>query len=145
MNFGYLPITGDQQFLSCVKDLLFPPEVEVVGIQTLGGTGANHLGAVLLSKLVNRVWIPEQTWANHYQIWSCLPVPQSTYPYYWAPTHGIAFEKLLDSLEMADEGDAVILHASCQNPTGLDPTREQWIQLCDLMIRKRLIPLFDAA
>src|SRR5205085_1234126 len=97
------------------------------------------------SKLVNRVWIPEQTWANHYQIWSCLPVPQSTYSYYWAPTHGIAFEKLLDSFEMADEGDAVILHASCQNPTGVDPTREQWIQLCDLMIRKHLTPLFDAA
>jgi aspartate aminotransferase, cytoplasmic len=145
MNFGYLPIIGDQHFLSCVKDLLFPPEVEAVGIQTLGGTGANHLAAVLLSKVVNRVWIPEQTWANHYQIWSCLPVPQSTYPYFLASTHGIACEELLASLETADEGDAVILHASCHNPTGVDPTREQWIELCNFLIRKRLIPLFDAA
>jgi len=81
MKFGYLPISGNPEFLSRVKELLFPPAVEVVGIQTLGGTGANHLGAMILSKLTRRVWVPEQTWAIHHQIWSCLSIPPATYPY----------------------------------------------------------------
>lgn len=145
MKFGYLPISGDPQFLSCVKDLIFPANVEVVGIQTLGGTGANHLGATLLSKFVKRVWIPEQTWANHHQIWSCLSIPRVTYPYYDSHTRRIAFKELLAKLETAEEGEVVILHACCHNPTGVDPTREQWIELCKFMTRKRLIPFFDAA
>jgi len=37
------------------------------------------------------------------------------------------------------------LHACAHNPTGVDPTKEQWAFLADLFKRKQLIPFFDAA
>jgi len=60
-------------------------------------------------------------------------------------TRGLDFEGLLATLETAQGGDVVVLHACCHNPTGIDPSREQWIELCEFMSRKRLIPFFDAA
>ncbi|KAI3385985.1 hypothetical protein SNEBB_001230, partial [Seison nebaliae] len=40
----------------------------------------------------------------------------------------------------------IILHSNAHNPTGVDPTREQWEKLVGLFIkRKDLIPFFDSA
>ena len=37
-----------------------------------------------------------------------------------------------------------LLHAGCaHNPTGIDPTREQWEQIADLCIEKNHLPFFD--
>ena len=39
---------------------------------------------------------------------------------------------------------ATVLHAGCaHNPTGIDPTREQWEQMADLCIEKNHLPFFD--
>ncbi|XP_035229518.1 aspartate aminotransferase, cytoplasmic-like, partial [Stegodyphus dumicola] len=45
----------------------------------------------------------------------------------------------------APEDSAIILHACAHNPTGVDPTQEQWKQIADLMERKKLFPFFDCA
>ncbi|KAK7418125.1 hypothetical protein QQX98_004100 [Neonectria punicea] len=45
----------------------------------------------------------------------------------------------------AEEGDVVILHACAHNPTGIDPTREQWQALAQLFKRKKLFTFFDSA
>ena len=38
----------------------------------------------------------------------------------------------------------VVMHAGCaHNPTGIDPTREQWEQIADLCIEKNHMPFFD--
>ena len=39
----------------------------------------------------------------------------------------------------------VILHACAHNPTGCDPSNEQWQEIGSIMKRRRLFPLFDAA
>lgn len=31
------------------------------------------------------------------------------------------------------------------NPTGIDPTKDQWSQIADLVERKDLLPFFDVA
>ena len=37
-----------------------------------------------------------------------------------------------------------LLNAGCaHNPTGIDPTREQWEQIADLCIEKNHLPFFD--
>ena len=36
-----------------------------------------------------------------------------------------------------------LLHACAQNPTGIDPTQEQWKELSDLFKSKKHLPLFD--
>lgn len=53
---------------------------------------------------------------------------------YWDPkTRGINFKGLLEDLNNAPEGAVVILHACAHNPTGCDPTQEQWKQIADVM------------
>ena len=42
-------------------------------------------------------------------------------------------------------GDCVLLHACCHNPTGVDPTSEQWTKIAQLMAEKNLLPLVDFA
>ena len=45
----------------------------------------------------------------------------------------------------ASEGSVVLLHACAHNPTGVDPTPEQWQELSKLMLKKHLYPFFDMA
>ena len=145
-NHEYLPITGHISFLLSTQKLLFKSETNVVSIQTLGGTGANHLGALFLSRRKKTtVWISDPTWLNHHQIWDLVGASRQTYPYFDKETRGLDFSGMLTALETAVPGDIVLLHACCHNPTGVDPTREQWIAIADLMERKKLFPFFDAA
>jgi hypothetical protein len=39
----------------------------------------------------------------------------------------------------------IVLHACAHNPTGVDPTHEQWEAIAKLVKDKRLFPLFDSA
>lgn len=39
----------------------------------------------------------------------------------------------------------VLLHACAHNPTGIDPTREQWREISDLIKEKQHFPLIDNA
>ena len=42
-------------------------------------------------------------------------------------------------------GDVVMLHGCCHNPTGIDPTPEQWKKLADVIYEQNLLPLLDFA
>ena len=48
-------------------------------------------------------------------------------------------------IQSAPEGAVVLLHACAHNPTGIDPTQEQWKELSDLVAEKKLFPFFDMA
>lgn len=52
---------------------------------------------------------------------------------------------LLEDLSAAPNGAIVLLHACAHNPTGVDPTAEQWEQIRQLMRSKALLPFFDSA
>jgi len=39
----------------------------------------------------------------------------------------------------------VLLHACAHNPTGIDPTKEQWAQIADVCDERGLYPFFDCA
>lgn len=52
---------------------------------------------------------------------------------------------LLEDLGSAPSGAIVLLHACAHNPTGVDPTPQQWEQIRQLMRSKALLPFFDSA
>lgn len=52
---------------------------------------------------------------------------------------------MLADLKNAAPGDIVLLHGCCHNPTGIDPTAEEWETLAKLVAEKQLLPLFDFA
>lgn len=48
-------------------------------------------------------------------------------------------------LQSAPEGSFVLLHGCAHNPTGIDPTLEQWEKIADVIQEKNHIPFFDVA
>jgi aspartate aminotransferase len=55
------------------------------------------------------------------------------------------FEGLMSDIENAEEGSFFLLHACAHNPTGVDPTLEQWRAMSAAMKKRRLFPFFDMA
>ena len=82
---------------------------------------------------------------NHHQIFPLVGVPVSTYPYYDPKTFGLDFAGFVDALKNAPERSVFLLHACAHNPTGVDPTREQWDALCDVVLQKGHYAFFDSA
>lgn len=124
--------------------------LQVTSVQTISGTGAVHLGGLFLSKFYLRpnneaVYFSSPTWANHNQIFTNVGLPIKTYPYFSAQTKGLDFEGMLGTLEKAPEGSIVLLHACAHNPTGVDPTREQWMEIAKVVRRRAHFPFFDCA
>ena len=164
---GYLAIYGLPEYDRLVQQLLFngaggtpqrafpteSGEHEILAsgraatVQSPGGTGALRVAADLLQKKfpVARVWFSKPTWANHQSIFSAAGLRIDTYPYIDAAGQGLDFAALLAALKEIPAGDVVVLHACCHNPTGIDPTPDQWKQIADLVDERKLLPLVDFA
>lgn len=52
---------------------------------------------------------------------------------------------MIEDLRRAPEGSIVLLHACAHNPTGVDPTPQQWQGILRAVQEKRLLPFFDSA
>ncbi|KAG9853524.1 aspartate aminotransferase, partial [Aureobasidium melanogenum] len=154
-NHEYLPMEGLQPFVESARDLLFGnPSASLTSrigsLQTISGTGAVHLGARFLNDSLSpkRIWVSDPTWGNHHAIFDVAApnVEQKMYPYYDAATCSLNFTGMMETLERdAQPGDLILLHACAHNPTGIDPTKEQWEKIADLCERKQLFPFFDSA
>jgi len=157
LNHEYLPIAGLASFTSKAAELLLgqssaaSSEKRVASVQTISGTGAVHLGALFLAKFykingANRtVYLSNPTWANHNQIFTNVGLPIATYPYFHKETKGLDIEGMKRALADAPERSIILLHACAHNPTGVDPTPEQWREIAEVMKAKQHFPFFDTA
>ncbi|KAK7536418.1 aspartate aminotransferase [Phyllosticta citribraziliensis] len=151
----YQPMAGHPPFIPLAQELTFGPLMaslsnRIVSCQTISGTGACHFAFRFISEVTSakRVWISNPTWGNHHLLWdiSAPQVKQQLYPYYNAKTCSLDFEAMIQTLDAeAQPGDIILLHACAHNPTGIDPTPEQWAVIADVCERKQLFPLFDSA
>lgn len=65
---------------------------------------------------------------------------------YWNPeTRSVDIEGMLKDLRDAPENAVIILHTCAHNPTGCDPTPEEWAKIGDVIEEKKLFPIFDTA
>ncbi|KAI4726715.1 putative aspartate transaminase [Aureobasidium sp. EXF-10728] len=154
-NHEYLPMEGLHPFVESARDLLFGNpdgalKSRIGSLQTISGTGAVHLGARFLNDSLkpSAIWVSDPTWGNHHAIFDIAApdVQQKSYPYYDAATCSLNFAGMMSTLEeQAQPGDLILLHACAHNPTGIDPTKDQWKQIADLCERKHLFPFFDSA
>ncbi|AZQ10604.1 amino acid aminotransferase [Shewanella khirikhana] len=150
---NYLGIEGVTLYNKVVQGLLFGEAHPVldagraVTAQAPGGTGALRIAAefVVRNTQSRVIWVSNPTWANHQNIFETAGLTVKEYGYYDAARHGIDFDAMLSSLDAAVEGDLVLLHGCCHNPTGIDLTLEQWQKVGELCAAKGLIPLFDFA
>jgi aspartate aminotransferase len=160
VDHEYLSITGLADFTAASAKLILGAdsaaiaEKRVASVQTISGTGANHLGASFLSKFYDfskhgggkrEIHISNPTWANHKAIFNMCQINPVDYPYYDAKTVGLDFEGFTGALKSAPDGSVFLLHACAHNPTGVDPTREQWHQIADIFESKKHLAFFDCA
>ncbi|GET88879.1 aspartate aminotransferase, putative [Leishmania tarentolae] len=155
-QMDYAPIAGLQPFVNSVQRLCFgKPMLDVQGdriasVQSLSGTGALHLGVQLLQCASGgsgtmTLHIPSPSYPNHLNILQHLNVEASYYPYYNLNTHRLSIDAMLNYLRQLPAGSVVLLHACAHNPTGCDPTPEEWQQIVDVICRSDLIPFVDMA
>ena len=115
--------------------------------QTPGGTGALRVAADFIhSELPKaRIWCSQPTWANHANVFAAAGVATESYPYFDAPSNGLDLDSMLEALRNIPAGEVVLLHACCHNPTGIDPTPEQWKAIAEVIAQCELLPLVDFA
>lgn len=154
LNHEYLPVCGTEDFTKAATSLLLGENCKAVlekrafGIQSLSGTGALRLGAAFLSRHLERkvCYYSDPTWENHRKVFLDGGFEEArSYRYWDQKNRAFDFNGMISDLEKAPSGAVVILHACAHNPTGIDPTRDQWVKIADLIERKHLFPFFDSA
>lgn len=152
-NKNYLPINGLAAYNAETQKLLFGENSPVLAAkraqtaQTLGGSGALRVAAEFVKRQTKAqsVWISDPSWPNHNAIFQAAGVPIRSYRYYNKADNGLDWDGMLADLAQAQAGDVVLLHGCCHNPTGIDPTPEQWQQLAKMSAEKGWLPMFDIA
>ncbi|KAF9630679.1 hypothetical protein BFW01_g1241 [Lasiodiplodia theobromae] len=158
VNHEHLPLSGHPDLIAGARSLVFGlPEADlsrVATIQTVSGTGSNHLGARFISdelpsaaaasekaRRQKSVWISNLSWINHTEIWLNVnpAIARCTYPYYNPTTQSLDYAGMQHALRHdAAAGDVVVLHGCAHNPTGLDLSHDQWRGIADICEEKRL-------
>ncbi|KVQ13246.1 amino acid aminotransferase [Burkholderia ubonensis] len=149
----YLPMEGLVGYRQAVQRLVFGAdcaalaEGRVATLQTLGGSGAIRLGAEFIKRYFpdSAIWISDPTWDNHRVIFAAAGLDVHTYPYYDAQRNGLRIDAMLAALDALPPRSVVLLQPCCHNPTGLDPGRDAWRAVIDVLARRGLAPFLDMA
>jgi aromatic-amino-acid transaminase len=150
---SYLPIDGIPGYVKAVQALVFGVDAPVlregraVTAQTLGGTGALRIAADFLRRFNPDagVWISNPSWENHRALFEGAGFTVETYPYYDPATRGLDFPAMTGKLGALPARSIVVLHVCCHNPTGADPTPEQWGEIIEIVRARGLVPILDLA
>jgi len=147
---AYIGTAGDPDFNAAMQALMFADSVDpgrIATIQAPGGSGSLRVAAEMLlrARPDAKIWVSDPTWANHIPLLGGAGVALETYPYYDTEKHVIRIDSMLDALRKADTGDVVLLHGCCHNPSGLDPSDEEWAAIGDVIMERDLLPFVDMA
>lgn len=147
---SYIGTAGAADFNSAMQALIFADSVDdhrLVTIQTPGGSGSLRVaaGMILRASPEVSIWASEPTWANHVPLLAGAGVNLEPYPYYDTKNHVIKIDAMLAALREVPAGDVVLLHACCHNPSGLDPSPEEWQAIADVIVERELVPFIDMA
>jgi aspartate aminotransferase len=151
-NLEYLGQAGDETFTKATRSFLFGSnskslqENRICTVQALSGTGGLRLGGEFLRRhRPCKIVMPNPTWGNHFNIFESSGLPTGEYRYFDKKTLGLDLIGMLEDLRKLKQGTAVLLHVCAHNPTGVDPTKEQWQQIMSVMKEQKLLPFFDSA
>lgn len=155
----YTPIIGSKNYQNLVKNFIFNnsnkdangakliEEGRIVTAQTISGTGSLRVIADFLARFYSskKIIAPKPTWANHIAVLSDAGLDPSYYAYYNTELNGLDYDKLLESISSVEDETIILLHACCHNPTGMDLTNEQWDEVLQVIVDKKLFPMVDMA
>ncbi|CAI6252860.1 unnamed protein product [Periconia digitata] len=150
----YAGITGVPAFTKAALQLAYGPdsapikEDRVVITQTISGTGALRVGGAFLERFfpnAKTIYIPNPSWANHGAVFKDSGLKVEKYRYYNKDTIGLDFDGMVADIKAMPKGSIVLLHACAHNPTGVDPTEQQWKDIANAVKEGDHFPFFDMA
>lgn len=147
---AYLGPEGDMGFVEALMPYVFgkaDPSMggRIEGMQTPGGTGSLRLALAMVKRAgYNRIIVGVPSWPNHAQI--CADLGLEVVEFNHALASGtVDMDALRGAIANAQEGDAILLHGCCHNPTGIDYSNEQWDEIAGLIAASKILPILDLA
>lgn len=150
----YSTIAGIPLFCKNSAKLAFGEDSEVISnglnatVQGISGTGALRIGAAFFEKFFpgpKVMYLPSPSWGNHTPIFKHAGLELGSYRYYDKSNCGFDAAGCLEDLSNLPEKSLVMFHACAHNPTGVDPTPEEWQEISHVVKKKNLYPFFDMA
>ncbi|KAI1319497.1 aminotransferase [Xylariaceae sp. FL0255] len=152
LNKEYAGITGVPEFTKAAAILAYGEGSSAlertVITQSISGTGALRIGAAFLERFFpgdKTIYIPNPSWANHKAVFNDAGLKVQQYRYYDKNTIGLDFEGMMADIKAAPKGSMFLFHACAHNPTGVDPTQEQWREISDAVKAQGHFAFFDMA
>lgn len=147
---SYVGLLGDLSFVDAIRELVLGDSVakgRVCGAQEPGGTGAIRqlFELIKVAHAGATVWISNPSWPNHEAILKYLGMNVGKYRYFDEATCGVDFAGMKADLDAAAEGDVLLLHGCCHNPTGANITAAEWQEVTEIALAKGLMPMIDIA
>ncbi|KAI9820681.1 MAG: aspartate transaminase aat1 [Pycnora praestabilis] len=150
----YAGITGVPSFTKAAAVLAYGSESpatkedRIAITQSISGTGALRIGGAFLERFypgAKKIYIPTPSWANHNAVFKDAGLQVEKYRYYNKDTIGLDFQGMLADIKASPKGSMFLLHACAHNPTGIDPTEAQWLQISDAVKEGQHYAFFDMA
>ncbi|TCU58605.1 aromatic-amino-acid transaminase [Novosphingobium sp. PhB57] len=147
---AYLGPEGDMGFVEALMPYVFgkdSPDMggRIEGMQTPGGTGSLRLALAMVKRAgYQRIIVGTPSWPNHAQI--CADLDLGVVEFNHAlPSGHPDMDAVRAAITGAQEGDAILLHGCCHNPTGIDYTNEQWDEIAQRIADAKILPILDLA
>ncbi|MDF2639024.1 MAG: aspartate/tyrosine/aromatic aminotransferase [Novosphingobium lindaniclasticum] len=147
---AYLGPEGDMGFVEALMPYIFgkdSPDMggRIEGMQTPGGTGSLRLALAMVKRAgYKRIIVGTPSWPNHAQI--CADLGLGVVEFNHAlPSGHTDMDAVRAAITEAKEGDAILLHGCCHNPTGIDYTNEQWDDIAQRIADAGILPVLDLA
>lgn len=155
MNHEYAPIIGVKSYVDRSLEFVYgkdSPAISadrIAAVQALSGTGALRVCFQFLDRFMpsgsKTIYMPQPTWGNHIPVAKDSGLDVEFYKYYDQDKMWMDFDGMLNDVKSAPDGSAFLLHACAHNPTGIDPSEEEWRELSAVMKSKGHVPVFDSA
>lgn len=152
LDHEYAGMAGEKKFVDLALQFAYGEnsiplnEHRVAGVQALSGTGGLRIFGEFLAKFGHsQIYLPNPTWGNHNAIFTNAGLEVKKYRYYDSINSSLDFDGLTQDLKDIPEKTCVLFHACAHNPTGMDPTLDQWSQISDIVKERKLLPFFDCA
>lgn len=144
-------IAGDAKYVELALKFAYGQDADMsklAGVQSLSGTGACRVGGKFFSNSLGAgtpIYIPTPTWGNHIAIFKEAGLDVRRYRYYDPSTNRLDYNGMMEDLADAPDGSVILLHACAHNPTGCDPTLDQWKGVSAKIAEKSHHVFFDSA
>lgn len=147
---AYVGLAGCEEFNQSIAKVVFgetPIYDRMSVIQTPGASG----GLRMLGDLMNvaapgtTVWLSNPSYVNHKPVMEAAGLKVKFYRYFDVATKQVDRDAMLTDLSQAGQGDVVLLHGCCHNPTGADIALDDWKAITELSVKNGFVPFVDVA